>query len=116
MAATNGVLRPRSRSAGPAVNRRAPTRSSHRRSRASVAMTPQHVLPDRRTLLNKVPEVTVYFWVIKVLCTTVGETAADFLNIDLGLGLTGVSVATGVVLAVVMVFQFRAHRYVPGIY
>ena len=39
-------------------------------------------------MLNKVPEVTLYFWVIKVLCTTVGETAADFLNENLGLGLT----------------------------
>lgn len=38
---------------------------------------------------NKVPEITVFFWVIKVLCTTVGETAADFLNAQLGLGLTG---------------------------
>ena len=39
-------------------------------------------------MLNKVPEVTLYFWIIKVLCTTVGETAADFLNDNLGLGLT----------------------------
>ena len=31
-------------------------------------------------MLNKVPEVTLYFWIIKILCTTVGETAADFLN------------------------------------
>ena len=41
-----------------------------------------------RQMLNKVPEVTVYFWVIKVLCTTVGETAADFLDGTVGLGLT----------------------------
>lgn len=34
------------------------------------------------TMLNKVPEVTLHFWVVKVLCTTVGETAADFLNAD----------------------------------
>ena len=39
-------------------------------------------------MLNKVPEVTIYFWVIKVLATTVGETAADFLTDNLGLGLT----------------------------
>src|SRR3954453_21859410 len=79
-------------------------------------MTPQHALATRRTLLNKVPEVTIYFWIIKVLCTTVGETAADFLNIDLGFGLTGTSIATGVVLVIVMVLQFRARRYVPGTY
>jgi uncharacterized membrane-anchored protein len=49
-------------------------------------------LPDTRSLgrqmLNKVPEVTLYFWIIKILCTTVGETAADLLNENLGLGLT----------------------------
>ena len=33
----------------------------------------------RRQMLNKVPEVTLYFWVIKILCTTVGETASDYL-------------------------------------
>ena len=67
-------------------------------------------------MLNKVPEVTLWFWVIKVLCTTVGETAADFLNADLGFGLTGTSIVTGLVLAVVLGFQFRARQYVPGLY
>ncbi|MGB8962600.1 MAG: hypothetical protein WCC38_11655, partial [Pseudonocardiaceae bacterium] len=47
--------------------------------------------PRARQLLNKIPEVTIYFWVIKVLATTVGETAADLLNKSLGLGLTGTS-------------------------
>ena len=36
--------------------------------------------PTAREMLNKVPEVTLYFWVIKMLCTTVGETASDYLN------------------------------------
>ncbi|PWU60517.1 hypothetical protein DLE60_10715 [Micromonospora globispora] len=67
-------------------------------------------------MLNKVPEVTFYFWVIKVLATTVGETAADFLNVNLHLGLTGTTVAMVVVLAVVLVMQFRADRYVPWVY
>ena len=39
-------------------------------------------------MLNKVPEVTLYFWIIKIMCTTVGETAADYLNDNLGFGLT----------------------------
>lgn len=35
--------------------------------------------PSRgRQMLNKVPEVTIFFWIIKILATTVGETAADF--------------------------------------
>jgi uncharacterized membrane-anchored protein len=67
-------------------------------------------------LLSKVPEITVYFWIIKVLCTTVGETAADFLNVNLNFGLTGTSVVTGVLLAVALFFQFRASKYVPGVY
>ncbi len=47
---------------------------------------------ENTNLLSKVPEVTVYFWVIKVLCTTVGETASDFLNVSLGFGLIGTSI------------------------
>jgi uncharacterized membrane-anchored protein len=67
-------------------------------------------------MLNKVPEITVYFWVIKVLCTTVGETFADNLNENLGLGLTNTSYLMAALLVFVLIFQFRARRYVPGIY
>jgi uncharacterized membrane-anchored protein len=69
-----------------------------------------------KAMLSKVPEVTIYFWMIKILATTVGETAADFLNTNLHLGLTGTSVVMGAVLVGVLVFQFRERRYVPGIY
>lgn len=69
-----------------------------------------------RQLLNKVPEITIFFWIIKVLCTTVGETAADFLNVNLGFGLTGTSLVTGMVLAIVLVFQFWAPKYIPAVY
>jgi uncharacterized membrane-anchored protein len=67
-------------------------------------------------MLNKVPEVTLYFWIIKILATTVGETAADFLNMNLKLGLTGTTFIMSGFLAVALVFQFRLRRYVPGIY
>jgi uncharacterized membrane-anchored protein len=70
----------------------------------------------RRLRWNKVPEVTVYFWIIKVLCTTVGETAADLLNEKAGLGLTGVSVLMSALLAVVLVVQFRTAAYRAGVY
>ncbi|WP_367137472.1 MULTISPECIES: COG4705 family protein [Streptomyces] len=70
----------------------------------------------RRPPWNKVPEVTLYFWVIKVLCTTVGETAADLLNGRLGLGLTGVSLLMSALLAAALVAQFRARAYLPGLY
>ena len=69
-----------------------------------------------RQMLNKVPEVTLYFWLIKILCTTVGETAADYVNTTLGLGLTGTSIAAGVVLVAALVWQFGTRRYVPSVY
>jgi len=69
-----------------------------------------------RPVLNKVPEVTIYFWIIKILCTTVGESAADFLNVNMGWGLSGTSVATGIVLAIVLTTQVSLRRYIPAVY
>lgn len=69
-----------------------------------------------RQILSKVPEVTIYFWIIKVLCTTVGETAADFLNTQLNFGLTNTTLIVGALLLITLFFQFRSRRYVPGIY
>ena len=72
--------------------------------------------PTTRTMLNKVPLVTLYFWVIKIMATTVGETAADFLNVKLNLGLTNTSLTIGSLLVAALVVQFRKDRYVPWIY
>src|SRR3954451_21831951 len=69
-----------------------------------------------RTMLNKVPEVTLFFWIIKIMCTTVGETAADYLNVNLGFGLTNTTYFTGALLAVLLLAQFRLRRYVPAVY
>jgi len=66
--------------------------------------------------LNKVPAVIIYFWIIKVLATTVGETAADFLNLNLHFGLTGTSVAMSFLLAAFLSQQIRSRRYVPWLY
>ena len=79
-------------------------------------MPSHHAALSSRQVLNKVPEVTLYFWIVKVLCTTVGESAADYLNVSLNLGLTGVSVVIGVLLIVALIAQFRADRYRPGRY
>ena len=67
-------------------------------------------------MLNKVPEVTLVFWIIKVLCTTVGETFADLLNDKLGLGLTMTTYIMGTFLAVMLIAQFTLTRYVPAVY
>jgi uncharacterized membrane-anchored protein len=71
---------------------------------------------ETRQMLNKVPEVTLYFWVIKILCTTVGETASDYLAGNLNLGLTKTTFLTGAVLVLALVLQFRLRRYVPTVY
>lgn len=69
-----------------------------------------------KQMLNKVPEVTLYFWIIKIMATTVGETAADFLNVNLNFGLTGTSVVMSALLAVFMFMQLRDRKYVPWLY
>lgn len=76
--------------------------------------TGEHTLT--RQMLNKVPEVTVYFWIIKILCTTVGESFADYINETLGFGLTNTTLMFSAALAVALVVQFRLDRYVPSIY
>ncbi len=70
----------------------------------------------RRQMLNKVPEVTVYFWIIKILCTTVGESFADYINETLGFGLTNTTVVFSAALIATLVVQFRLRRYVPSVY
>ena len=65
---------------------------------------------------NKVPAVTLVFWIIKVLATTVGETAADVLSTTFHLGLVVTSYVMGAALVVALVVQFRVKRYVPTTY
>jgi uncharacterized membrane-anchored protein len=69
-----------------------------------------------RQMLNKVPEVTVYFWIIKILCTTVGESFADYINETLGFGLMNTTVVFSVALVVALAVQFKVDRYIPSIY
>lgn len=69
-----------------------------------------------RTMLNKVPEVTLFFWLIKIMATTVGETFADYLNVTLGFGLSKTSVVMTFLLLVALVLQFITRKYVPVAY
>jgi uncharacterized membrane-anchored protein len=68
------------------------------------------------TQFNRVPKVTLDFWLIKLLAVTMGETAADYLAVNLGLGLTATSIIMAGVLIVGLVLQFRQKRYVPWSY
>ena len=67
-------------------------------------------------IINKVPQVTLVFWIVKVMATTVGETGADFLNVKLGFGLSGTSIVMGVLLLAILLIQIRSKRYIPWIY
>ena len=66
--------------------------------------------------LNKVPQVTLGFWIIKVLSTTVGETVADYLAVDAGFGQLSTRIVMGVLLTVALASQLRKERYVPWLY
>src|SRR4051812_13323874 len=79
-------------------------------------MSTENTRSRARVMLNKVPEVTVYFWIIKILCTTVGESFADYINETLGFGLTNTTLVFSVALVGALVAQFRLRRYVPGVY
>lgn len=73
-------------------------------------------MPASRSPVNRVPPVTLSFWGVKILATTVGETGADYLATHVGLGsaLTGALMST--LLVVALVWQFRQAGYVPWIY
>lgn len=71
---------------------------------------------DADLLFNKVPAVTILFWVIKLLATTVGETAADVLSTSFHLGLVLTSYIMGAALVIALLVQIRAKRYVPRFY
>jgi len=75
-----------------------------------------HPSPQLRVMLSKVPAITLYFWIIKVLCTTVGETFADYINTKLGDNLNTTTVVMGSILIVSLIAQFKTPEYVPAVY
>jgi len=66
--------------------------------------------------LNRVPEVTVELWLIKLMAVTMGETAADYLAVNLGLGLSVTSLVMTVALIAAIVLQYRQKAYIPWVY
>lgn len=66
--------------------------------------------------LNKVPAVTLGFWIIKIMSTTVGETGADYLAVNAGLGQAVTGSVMAALLAIALFAQLRLRRYVPGVY
>ncbi|MDB5069861.1 MAG: hypothetical protein JWM87_972 [Candidatus Eremiobacteraeota bacterium] len=72
--------------------------------------------PTMRDMLNKVPQITIFFWIIKVLSTTVGETLADFLATKLGLGLVNTSYVLSGLFLIALAVQLTRKRYIPAVY
>ncbi|MFS8136814.1 MAG: hypothetical protein ACMG50_01685 [Thermomonas sp.] len=70
----------------------------------------------REQMLNKVPQLTIYFWIIKIMATTVGETVADMLAVRLNLGLLLASAVVGAMLLIALFIQFRSRKYLPSVY
>ncbi|MGS0742391.1 COG4705 family protein [Glaciimonas sp. GG7] len=68
------------------------------------------------TWRNKVPEIALTFWIIKIMSTTVGETGADFLAVNAGFGQGMTSIVMGALLAIALFMQLRTQRYTPWIY
>ncbi len=64
----------------------------------------------------KVPAITLSFWIVKIMCTTVGETGADYLAVDAGLGQGLTRTLMAALLAVALAWQLRTRRYTPWIY
>ena len=67
-------------------------------------------------LFNRVPKVTIDFWLIKLMAVTMGETAADYLAVNMGLGLTTTSLIMSSILLLAIFLQFAQKKYVPWAY
>lgn len=67
-------------------------------------------------MLNKVPQIILVFWIIKILSTTVGETLADFLATKLGLGLINTSYVISGIFLIALTVQLTRKRYIPAVY
>jgi uncharacterized membrane-anchored protein len=67
-------------------------------------------------VLSKVPEVTLVFWIIKIFCTTLGETAGDAVTMSMNLGYLVGTAIFAAIFVVAVVIQVRAKRFHPFLY
>jgi len=71
---------------------------------------------DSNDIATKVPEVTLLFWVIKIVATTLGETGGDAVTMSMNLGYTVGTAIFGVAFLVFVAWQIRAKRFHPSLY
>lgn len=77
---------------------------------------PSAPLSPAREMLSKVPQITIFFWIIKILCTTVGETFADFLQMKLHFGLSSTTWVMSAALLLALLFQMKSRGYRAPLY
>ena len=71
---------------------------------------------NKNAVFNRVAGITVFFWIVKILSTTVGETIADFVNVDLGFGLIGTTILMGIITIFGIVWNFKQQKYFAPAY
>jgi uncharacterized membrane-anchored protein len=70
----------------------------------------------QRAMLNKVPQVTLWFWIIKICATTLGETGGDLLSMTLKLGYAAATGVFFVIFLITLGAQLASRRYNPALY
>ncbi len=71
---------------------------------------------DKQEMLSKVPEVTLMFWVIKVLATTLGETGGDAVSMSMNLGYLVSTGIFAVIFMIAVITQISAKKFHPILY
>jgi len=71
---------------------------------------------ERSEVFSKVPEVTLIFWIIKILATTLGETAGDAVSMSMNLGYLVGTAIFAVAFIIAVVVQISARKFHPVIY
>lgn len=71
------------------------------------------MIADQTEKLNKVAEITLLFWLMKILATTLGETLVDYLSMTLNLGYTTGIIITSIFFFIALTIQLFTKKYVP---
>src|SRR6201999_3292382 len=90
--------------------------SQRERETMSDATTIEQAPTAASSFMNKVPQVTLAFWVIKIAATTLGETGGDALSMTLDLGYAVSTAVLFAFFAIAACAQISAQRFQPFLY
>lgn len=66
--------------------------------------------------MNKLPQLTLLFWIMKICATTLGETAGDLFSMTLGIGYAASSLILLFIFIVILIWQLISKSYIPAVY